>query len=661
LIYRRDVDGLRAVAVLAVVVYHLGLPLHGGFIGVDVFFTISGFLIGSNILRESERGEFSLLRFYERRIRRIVPALVVMLALTTVAACRFLLPGDLSAYARSLIAAVLSVSNLEFWHESGYFDQVAATKPLLHTWSLSVEEQFYVFFPLLVLGLRRRSTTRRDAVLLLIGAASLAYSSWCAYASPTEAFYGPHTRAWELLMGTAVALWNPVARWPALGRDVVGFVGLALVVVPMFLYNAGTPFPGLAALPPCLGTALIIAVSQQRPAWVGRLLGLPPMVWIGMISYSLYLWHWPVIAFDAYGAPLVKGLGRHPSQWLMFATALALACLSWRFVEQPFRRKALLVRAGPLAGCAGASALLAIAFAGYALATDGWSGRFPPAARQIAAWVDKDPLDSRPQYRIGHCFLVAGDAGIGDLDRATCLRDGGPRVLLVGDSHASALWWGLNAAMPRSNVMEATASGCKPVLHQRPRQRRGCSALMTYMLTDYLKTNAVDAVVIVAHWDAGDLPSLDETLRDLRERGIPAVVVGPMVQYDAPLPRLLAYSMMRQDPALVAQHRLVEIAPLDKQMQDMATTRWHVPYFSMVGALCAHGSCREQAEPGVPMLSDYGHVTKKGAELVAREMVDQVDLLRNTEAAAERARPGDGAATTLAAPAHQALSSSPAP
>jgi len=643
LVYRREIDGLRAVAVLGVVAYHLGLPLHGGFVGVDVFFTISGFLIGSLILGETERGEFSLQRFYERRIRRIVPALVAMIAATGVVAYRFLLPGDFAEYARSLIAAVLSVSNLEFWRESGYFDPSAATKPLLHTWSLSVEEQFYLFFPLLVLALRRRPPAQRNATLLVVGLASLSYAAWCTRAAPTEAFYGLHTRAWELLVGTAIALWNPLARWSAIPRDLAALSGLAAIAVPMVVYNEWTPFPGLAAVPPCLGTALIIAASRHQPTWVARLLGLRPFVAVGLVSYSLYLWHWPIIAFDAYGAPLVKGLARHPNQLLMFAEALALAVVSWRFVEQPFRRKTVLGRAGPLAGWAVASTAAAVLAGGCVLLTNGCIERFPPAARQMAMWTDADPVDKRPQYRIGHCFLLDTNAGVANLDRATCLREGGTRILLVGDSHASALWWGLNAALHDANVMEATAAGCKPVLRQRPRQRKVCRDLMPYMLSDYLKDNAVDAVVIAAKWEADDLSSLDETVRDLRRRGIPTMVVGPMVQYDGPLPRLLAFAMMRNDPGLPAQHRLAGIPLLDTQMRQLADTEWKVPYFSMVDALCVRDVCREQAAPGVPMLSDYGHLTKKGAEFVAQRMAAQIDMLRRAEAVAEAAHAGDTA------------------
>ena len=632
MIHRNDIDGLRALAVLAVVAFHLGVPLHGGYVGVDVFFTISGYLIGSIILRESAEGKFSFLRFYERRIRRIAPALVAMLVATSAVAYRFLLPLDFAAYARSLIAAALSISNLEFWREAGYFDAPSAAKPLLHTWSLAVEEQFYIFFPILVMLARKLAPVRMKGMLFALGIMSFVLSAWGAYAFPTQTFYGIHTRAWELLIGTAVALWNPAPTLAPKWRETLSALGLLMVLAPMFLYKERTTFPGLAALPPCLGTALIIAMSQPGFTWVSRMFALRPVVWVGLVSYSLYLWHWPLIAFSAYGLQIVNGLGKHQNQATMFAAMLVVSALSWRFIEQPFRTKQVCASRASLFVAAAIAFAAAAAAGGYVVHTDGMSRRFPPAAQRVAAWIGQDPLDGRDQYRNGVCFLSSASTGIHDFNKPACLAEKTPRVLLIGDSHAAALWWGLNAALPGINVMQATASGCKPVLNQRPRQVKTCADLMTFALTDYLRSNKVDAVIIVGKWDADDLGSLGETVHSLTAQAIPTIVVGPMVQYDAPLPRLLAYAIVGNDPGLPARHRLTGLLPLDTRMRELAASDWHVPYFSMFDALCADGHCLTEVDGDVPLLSDYGHVTKKGAEFVAGKMVEQVELLRRERA-----------------------------
>ncbi|HEY4395835.1 MAG TPA: acyltransferase, partial [Polyangia bacterium] len=263
--YRPDVDGLRAVAVLAVVIFHLNVrPAHGGFVGVDIFFVISGYLIGSIILTQTRAGTFTFSSFYERRIRRILPALMGVLLAVTPLAYRWLLPKELVEYGRSLLAANFSASNFYFWQQSGYFDS-PASKPLLHTWSLGVEEQFYIALPILLVLLRRYAPRRTATWLVTLGAASLAVSAVGAYRSPVSAYFLMPSRAWELLLGTIIALDGFPRLRSAVVRHIAGLVGLALVLVPCHLYQSSTPFPGLAALVPCAGTGLIIAAGRDGP------------------------------------------------------------------------------------------------------------------------------------------------------------------------------------------------------------------------------------------------------------------------------------------------------------------------------------------------------------------------------------------------------------
>jgi peptidoglycan/LPS O-acetylase OafA/YrhL len=258
--YRADIDGLRAVAVLLVVACHMGIyKCRGGFIGVDVFFVISGYLISSVILSEIASSQFSLFSFYERRIRRIVPALVVMLLATSFLAYRYLLPVEMEDFAKSLVASIFSQSNFYFWSQSGYFDAPAALKPLLHTWSLAVEEQFYVFFPLFLLAIRRFFPTRLRLSIVLIAILSFVASAIGAYLYPNSTFYLAPTRAWELLLGTLLSLKLFPEISGAVWRNGSTIAGITSILLAAVFFSSSTAFPGLAALAPCLGAALIIA------------------------------------------------------------------------------------------------------------------------------------------------------------------------------------------------------------------------------------------------------------------------------------------------------------------------------------------------------------------------------------------------------------------
>ena len=458
--YRPDVDGLRAIAVLLVVLYHLHTAkCIGGFIGVDVFFVISGYLLSSLILADLGAGRFSLVDFYERRIRRIFPALIVLLCSVTTVGYVVLLPVELKNYAESLLAATFSTSNFYFWRHTGYFDATTSTSPLLHTWSLAVEEQFYLVLPLSLMLLWRLPRRRLIQVLCLIAVLSLILSSIRAAKNEASAFYLLHSRAWELLLGTLTALWPVGRRVPAVVRNLAAFVGLVLIVGPGFVYSVNTPFPGLAAVLPCLGTALVIfagAGAGSRLPFVNRLLSLRPMRWIGLISYSLYLWHWPLIVFARTDVDLSSNIPPRLLKLGLFVLSIGIAFLSWRFVETPFRfgrfrPSGRLVFRFALAG----TAMVAMVASGL-IVLKGIPTRWSGEAVRLAGFLDYKPEDP---FRQGTCF-IDGDRG-DRYDAATCLKQKSTKrnYLLVGDSHAASLWYGLSKTFPDLNIMQATARG----------------------------------------------------------------------------------------------------------------------------------------------------------------------------------------------------------
>lgn len=333
--YRADIDGLRAIAVLSVIFFHMSIPgFSGGFVGVDVFFVISGYLITANILKDIQSEQFSLTRFYERRIRRIFPALFPVLAFTIVVATFLFDPISLESFGKSIMATTLFVSNILFWRESGYFDARSITKPLLHTWSLAVEEQFYIFFPLLLILINRFRKKQYLQWILGICIISLIWSIYGVYTYPTSTFYLPPTRVWELLFGSLLSLEVIPELKSKIHRNIVSIIGLGLIVFSVSLYTDVTPFPGISALIPVMGTILIIYGGMGNTSIVTNLLSLKPIVFIGLISYSLYLWHWPLIAFSKY--LVFRDLTLFEITGIIL-TSFLISVLSFRFIEQPFR------------------------------------------------------------------------------------------------------------------------------------------------------------------------------------------------------------------------------------------------------------------------------------------------------------------------------------
>jgi len=629
--YRPDIDGLRAVAVLLVVFYHLKTAkCTGGFIGVDAFFVISGYLLSSIIIADLDGGRFSLSDFYERRIRRIFPALLVLLSAVTVFGCVMLLPAELKRCAESLLAATFSVSNFYFWRHTGYFDATNGLSPLIHTWSLAVEEQFYLILPLVLRLLRPLSRSKRVQVLSLIALASLVGSAIGAEKNDSAAFYLLPARAWELLLGTLLALYPARHQLSSGLRNFASFLGLALIIAPGFAYSDNTPFPGLAAIPPCLGTALVIFAGggpSHSITIASRLLSVQPLRWIGLISYSLYLWHWPLIVLSHTDTDVGNSIPPRLLKLCLLALSLGVAFLSWRFVELPFRygrfrpSRRLVFRFAVV----GTAVLGAVAFS--LMRFNGIPGRWSGEAVRVADYLDYNPDD---QFRQGACF-IDGDRGQ-RFNAAVCLKENPAQksYLLVGDSHAASLWYGLSKTLADRNLMQATAAGCKPLVEDgtvprifdRISQRQSqCQHLMAYIFKDYLPSHPPDTLLISARWVPEDLTGLRRTIKWAARFGIKVVVFGPMVEYDTPLPRLLAVSLQRNDMSIPHRHMLLANWLLDAQMARLADSETGAKYISLIAPVCERYNCASYAGEGVPLEFDSNHFTKQGSLLIAQRVV----------------------------------------
>lgn len=509
--YRAEIDGLRSLAVVPVVLHHAGLPwLSGGFVGVDVFFVISGFLITTIILGDLEAGRFSLVTFYERRARRILPALFLMLGMCIPPALFLMVPGELKDFGQSLVATSVFASNFLFWLQSGYFAPEAELSPLLHTWSLAVEEQFYILFPLLLMllvGLRVRDPRALFAILIL---GSLGLSHWGVLHFANMAFYLLPFRAWELLIGALAAV--HVMRNPAPAAsgwaNLWATIGLVAVILPNILYDAGTPFPGLAAAPPVLGTALIL-VFGHKTTLVARLLSLKGFVGIGLISYSAYLLHQPAFVFFRLwvGEEVAHKEAMLPAFLALSVLSFLGAWAVWRYIETPFRtrRNGLLSRRAIFAvSLAGMVGFTAIGLTGHV--TNGLRDRYAvPDFVEAGQFV----LATR---QTGHCFYSFNEGtrleiGAEGLTCALGHLDGtNGEILVFGDSfaaHWGPFWdaWGRDHGIRVAYVStnwcfpSARRDSTAPAAHPSIRQ---CAVNRAFLQREADRFNAV---VLAGEWN----------------------------------------------------------------------------------------------------------------------------------------------------------------
>ena len=466
--YRPEIDGLRAVAVLPVIAFHAGFfGFSGGFVGVDVFFVISGYLITGILAGDLEAGRYSITRFYERRARRILPALFVVLAVSIVAAQVLLMPPPFVDFSTSVFAVVLFLSNMLFIADVDYFGPGAEETPLLHTWSLAVEEQFYILFPLL-LWLLWRIGGRRLVLggVIALGLASLAFSEWAWRVYPAQTFYFLPSRAWELLAGSVCALMpRALPARPSLAWQAMGLASLAAIVVAVVAFDRETPFPSLWAVVP-VGGAVGVILFASPGTIAARLLSWRPVVAIGLISYSAYLWHNPLFVFARVGWP------GEPSLLLLAGLSLAslgLAWLSWRFVELPFRHQRgqtpLLARRWQVFG---ASALGIVLFAGFGLwgyMTDGradlWMRSAAPQDRQNFALLQDAQVYQRWQDD-GACAFNTRDVSPEiEVRLLACAQEHGAGLAIIGDSHSIDLADALIGARAAPFIYGMSQGNCR--------------------------------------------------------------------------------------------------------------------------------------------------------------------------------------------------------
>lgn len=646
LTYRPEIDGLRAVAVMPVILFHAGFSVFsGGYVGVDIFFVISGYLITAILISDLEKGDFSIPRFYERRARRILPALFLVILCCLPFAWKWMFPAELKDFSQSIIAVIFFASNILFWREDDYFAASAETKPLLHTWSLAVEEQYYLIFPIFLVLVWRFGRHRVFWMICAAAACSLLLSEWGWRNAPKANFYLAPSRAWELLTGSICAF--RLSGHDVRPNNVLSITGLGLIVFAVFAFDDATPFPSLYALAPVLGAALIILYGPQGTL-TATLLSTPVLVGIGLISYSAYLWHQPLFAFAR-----IRSIAE-PAPILMLAlvaTSLVLAYLSWRFVEKPFRKDHASIlpnRASVfVASGTAAAAFFAIGLSGYLL--DGIATRTTPSGITFQEAFNAESLALN--------YGLSSDCERIFTLSENCRTNAEPDAILWGDSYAMHLAGAILASPTKISLVQHTKSQCAPVIDIATigtvSPWRECLWFNDQVLS-YIKNNKSAKYVIIStplslldprstiysRNGRSDSNNQYETVKDkfiktsriIESYGKTLVIVSPTPRNNTDIGQCLMRSTAFNAPLESCNFSHDEaISNFPQNYDFLRDISKSIPVILLDDFICTNKVCNAALD-GTLIYRDAGHLSIKGARLIGQ----RYDLAQKIMAAAEK-------------------------
>ena len=635
--YRPEIDGLRAIAVLAVVLYHAEISmggrhlLPGGFLGVDIFFVISGFLITSIILNEVAQNKFSFASFYERRARRILPALFIVMLASLPFAWTLLLPRELQDYASSVLSSLFFGSNIWFWMGDDYWAAESALRPFLHTWSLSVEEQFYVIFPIIVLIIWRYAQSALKPILITVFVLSLILADFTSKAAPQTAFYLVTTRAWELMAGALIAKLEIdkgfIAR-PKLDEILSG-LGLILIILCLCYFDSSIRHPSIYTAVPILATVLLIRYASQG-ILVARILSSKYLVGVGLISYSLYLWHFPIFSFALhhYGElTLIQ-------KFISVALSLLLATLTYFLIEKITRDK-VRFRSRYFIGVIGSLFLVLLVIHTMLIVEKGYPNRFVDFAKLI----EYEHFDYEESFLSHKCFLhpedleqeigfsKCPDYGLPDIGLTEELgKKARPTLLLWGDSNAAHLIPGIRREYAdKYRIVIRTISGCGAFIGFEVPKRYKCRELNNEILAMAAEIKP-DKVIIAGLWKIEFPPLLAKTLNLLKTNAVQGVsIIGPVPRWQQSLPRtLIRYNQENQSkkklPDYLPDVRHQEVFAVEAALKKMVSN-YDVTYYSILDFVCQPiKGCLTHVGNNQLIQWDYGHLTTAGSEYVVREL-----------------------------------------
>lgn len=648
--YRSEIDGLRAVAVVPVILFHAGFDwFSGGFVGVDVFFVISGYLITSILIDDLEKGRFSILSFYERRAKRILPALFFVILVCIPFAWSWMLPSQMEGFAKSLVAVSFFVSNILFWLESDYFDPTAEEKPLLHTWSLSVEEQFYLLFPIFLLFTWKYGKNRVFWIIILLAAISLMFSEWGWRNKPTANFYLAPTRAWELFAGSIAAF--IVQKRGVRANNFLSSIGLLAIVYSIFVFDETTPFPSVYSLVPVTGVVLLVLFAKAG-TWPARILSSAPFVGLGLISYSAYLWHQPLFAFARIR---LKG---EPEMLVMILLSLSvpvLAYMSWRYIERPFRKTSPKGFSQQATFALSLAALLSISWLGVTgYQQEGFKNRF-----DIADTV-YDSMRLSP--RMDECFNKADVHTRKDWFCTIGTDKAKPSLMIFGDSHALSFLPAADEAASQLDIagIFAGIDGCTPFLSiyalRSDQNSKNCHAL-NIRVFEFVKESKIENLILVARWtyytdggyEADEFSfiarspdeartveesraafefGLAETIKRYRDIGVNLVIVPQIPQQlEDPL-KLFARNAASSHSSITD----VSVSrDLHRDLQDYVNqlfTQADIPLLEFTDVICNENRCPVGTDTS-SYYFDEDHLSLAGSELLVEKTVGFISSTMN--------------------------------
>jgi len=644
--YRAEIDGLRSVAVIPVILFHAGFEtFSGGFVGVDIFFVISGYLITSIILAEMDKDKFSLAKFYERRARRILPALFAVMAASIPFAWMWMLPQDLKDFAQSLMAVPVFASNFLFLSESGYFDTQTDLKPLLHTWSLAVEEQYYLLFPLFLMLCWNYGKRRIVITLVFVTIASLLLAHWGAYNKPSATFYLLPMRIWEILLGSLCAFYLASSvriTAPRSLSEIGGLAGLICILVSIFVFAEHTPFPSFYALLPTLGTVLIILFATEGTL-VFKVLGNKVLVGLGLISYSAYLWHQPLFAFAKYRALSAPS---PVTMAVLCAFVLPLAYLSWRFIEKPFRTKTTGKRKQIFA----LSAAVSVLFIAIGITGDrnrGFENR--DQIRDLA--LDIETISD------AYCH-AGGKKTLDQLSKGEFCIEGGETisVALIGDSHAGALARELGKALKKDGIgaWMMSSGWCAPFSGFRMiRHGKDCDRRQSISLEKIIAEKSIKTVILYAEWANytkgfrdKDTPSLmtykglesellsenpelfsrafTDTIKSLKAANKNIIIVEPTPEFDVHVLDTIRKAKLFKTELKAPSIKLETYYTRNTEVLESFKLVEGVTFISTTPLFCNDSICSSVTDDGTPLVADTNHLTEFGARLIADKIVHKI-------------------------------------
>ncbi|MCP2121422.1 acyltransferase family protein [Enterobacter mori] len=628
--YRTEIDGLRAIAVLAVIIFHaFPSALPGGFVGVDIFFVISGFLITSIIIRELENNNFSIIQFYERRARRILPALIFMMLIISPFAFIWILPSDFDNFLKSIIAVLTFTSNFLFANESGYFAPNVDLKPLLHTWTLAVEEQYYIFFPLILCVFWKFGKKTSLFIIIMISALSLTLAQIGSITSPTNTFYLLHTRAWELLVGSMCAFYFTGKKIPAIEKHsaIISFTGLLLIIASISLLNKDYPYPSFYTLMPTIGAALILLFATRQNL-VGKLLSFKVFSMLGLISYSAYLWHQPIFSLARNRDISEPGI---TTMSILILLTLALSFFSWKYIETPFRKKEKFSRKSIFA----------------------YSGIFSFAIMICASsllFINKNyDITGKKELQNFLNYRLRGNLGLDKACEKTftlakeCRTNNAPEIVLWGDSYAMQMAKAITSSNIDVKLIQFTISQCSPVLGYSSAGTvfgakncidannkvfefiKNTNSVKTVVLSspfiqlgrDYVAVNSDDHTVKINYHQS--LNNLKQTIKKIDRLGKKVVIISPTPESGYDIGQCLKKSILiGRNPSICNFKYPVQDEESERIIKALGSLQYIAKVIMMDSLICQNGECLAY-EDNKMLYRDKGHLSYEGSEHLGRK------------------------------------------